>query len=90
MAKDVDEMKNEVANDEGTDQEEVPNISINDLVLMTRIIDAASQRGAIRGEEMTTVGALRDKIYTVVKAVSPDSIESAENDEGSQEEPENS
>ena len=51
--------------------EEVPTITAGDLNLMVNIIDAGSQRGAWRGEELSTVGNLRTKLAAVVKAVTP-------------------
>ena len=50
---------------------ELPQISAGDLATMVRIIDAGSQRGTFKGEEMETVGALRNKLATVVNALMP-------------------
>ncbi len=52
-----------------------PSIAVSDLQLVVRIIDVASSRGAFRGEELSAVGALRDKVFNVLKAVAPESVQ---------------
>ena len=51
-----------------TEQTTAPNISLNDFVVVVNIIDACSQRGAFKGDELTAVGQLRDKFASFVKA----------------------
>lgn len=46
-------------------------VTAGDIATMVRIIDASSQRGAFRGEELETVGALRTKLATIVNALAP-------------------
>lgn len=64
------------------------SLNLNDLKLMAQIIKIVSNRGAIQPEEMSTVGALYNKLVTFIKAASPeektsdDSNESADNTEG--------
>lgn len=65
-----------------TANKEVPQISAGDLATMVRIIDAGSQRGSFKGEEMETVGALRNKLATVVNALAPKPEETKETEEG--------
>jgi hypothetical protein len=50
---------------------EQTNISLNDFVMTVNIIDACSQRGAFKGDELATVGQLRDKFAAFVKANAP-------------------
>lgn len=38
-----------------------PGISLNDIALAVQVVDLASGRGALRGDELTTVGNLRDR-----------------------------
>lgn len=38
-----------------------PGLSLNDIAATVQIIDAASARGAIRGEEMVAVGTVRER-----------------------------
>jgi len=40
----------------------VPNISYGDIMASVRIIDAATSRGAIRGEELVSVGTVRERL----------------------------
>lgn len=46
-------------------------ITANDLATMVRIIDAGSQRGTFRGEELAAVGVLRNKLAAAVNALAP-------------------
>lgn len=46
-------------------------ISLNDLALMVNIIDTCTKRGAFEGNELATIGAIRNKIETFVKANMP-------------------
>lgn len=60
-----------------TDTVETPaaeqaTIGIVDLQNALKIIDAAAERGAFRGNEMTAVGAVRDKIHTFLEALPKD------------------
>lgn len=48
-----------------------PSISIQELALTVNIIDAAVERGAIKGNEIKVVGDLREKLVAFVKANSP-------------------
>lgn len=50
-----------------TPQAEPVQLSYNDLAAALQIIDVCVQRGAIRGEEMTSVGTVRDRISAFVE-----------------------
>lgn len=56
---------------------EIPNISAGDLQTVVRLIDAGSQRGAWRGEELAVIGELRTKFIQVLKAIAPESVTEA-------------
>lgn len=43
-------------------------LTINDLAAVVQIIDIVSARGAFRGDELSQVGALRDKYAAFIKA----------------------
>jgi hypothetical protein len=62
--------------------EEVMNedvkLDLQDLAGAVRIIDIAIERGAIKGEEASVVGKIRDNLVTFVKAHVPASEESEE------------
>ena len=50
--------------------QDVPeSISLVDLQTLLQIVDLASQRGAFRGGEMSTVGQLYDKLATFLNNV---------------------
>ena len=51
--------------------EQQEGISLNDLALMVNIIDTCTKRGSFEGSELATVGTIRDKIETFVKANMP-------------------
>lgn len=51
--------------------QEQTTLGLNDLALMANIIQITSQRGAIKAEEMETVGALYKKLAEFVNANTP-------------------
>lgn len=65
-------------------QEQSPaDLTINDLTAMKSIIDVASDRGAFKPNEMTTVGMVYTKLETFLKAVADQQAAQAEaQDEG--------
>ena len=42
-------------------------ISINDLISVVSLIDIVSSRGAFKGQELTTIGTLRDKLALFIE-----------------------
>lgn len=48
-----------------------PSISLPDIAFALRIIDTAAERGAFRGNELTPVGQVRDRIAAFLEAVTP-------------------
>ena len=50
---------------------EAPQLNINDLVSIVKIIDACSERGAFKGKEMASVGAVRERIAAFAEANQP-------------------
>lgn len=46
-------------------------LSLNDLGAMIRVIDVCSKRGAFEGNELTQVGALRDRVVAFLEANAP-------------------
>lgn len=58
-------------------------INLNDMVVMVNIIDACTERGSFKGNELMTVGTLREKLANFVREHQPkqttvESQESAE------------
>lgn len=47
---------------EETQTQESVQLQINDLQAILQVIDVLSSRGAVRPEEMSQVGAIRDKL----------------------------
>lgn len=43
-------------------------LTINDIASAVQLIDVVTSRGAFRGDELSQVGALRDKYAAFVKA----------------------
>ena len=48
------------------------SITLNDMIMMVNIIDACSERGAFKGNELASVGTLRDKLATFVRENKPE------------------
>lgn len=51
--------------------QEVLQVTAGDLALMVKIIDAGSERGAWKGEELGTIGSIRTKMVQIVQSVAP-------------------
>ena len=62
------------------------SISLNDLQLLMNIVDLSTQRGAFRGNELTQVGAVYDKLNAFLSFVAEQ--QAAAQEETAQEEPE--
>lgn len=54
------------------------SVNISDLESVVRIIDAASERGAFKGSELSSVGTVRDKIANFLTQVAARQAEAAE------------
>ena len=63
---------------EGTENQGVDSISLNDLQVLANVVDLASQRGAFRGNELTQVGAVFDKLSAFLAQVAAAQAEQAE------------
>lgn len=53
------------------DTPSTPQINLSDMQNVLRIIDVAAERGAFRGNELTTVGGVRDKLAAFLEATLP-------------------
>lgn len=62
-------------------QNEEVGISLQDIAACAQIIDLATSRGALRGEELTVVGGIRDKLVRFIKANTPDEEPEADAEE---------
>jgi hypothetical protein len=52
-------------------EETTVQLSLNDFALVINIIDACTERGAFKGNELATIGQLREKFVAFVKANTP-------------------
>lgn len=48
-----------------------PQITVVDLQNILQVIDVAATRGAFRGNELTSVGSVRDKLASFLESVAP-------------------
>ena len=80
--------KKKEAVEEQVQQTEAPedtSISLNDLQVLSNIVDLATQRGAFRGNELTQVGQVFDKLSTFLAQVAAAQAEQTDAEEGTQE-----
>ena len=56
---------------EETEKAQAPEINIADFSAILQIIDVASTRGAFKGAELSTVGAIRDRVAAFVEFYTP-------------------
>ena len=69
----------EVPAEEG---QQVPeSIGLNDLQLLAQIVDLATQRGAFRGNELSQVGGVYDKLSNFLGYVAEQQAQAQEADE---------
>lgn len=50
------------------EQPAAPSLQLTDLVLALQTIQTVAQRGAIRADEMSTVGPLHDRLFAFLEA----------------------
>lgn len=54
--------------EEQANAEQAQNLSVQDLLLLAQVIQVAANRGAIKAEEMTNVGAVYNKLIAFLQA----------------------
>ena len=64
------------------EQPQAPSVSVNDLVNVYNIIDLASKRGAFQANELSSVGAVANKVKEFVDHVQASQKAAAEVAEG--------
>lgn len=47
---------------------EAPSLSLNDLVLLLNVVRVTAERGAIKADEMSAVGAVYEKLQKFLQA----------------------
>ena len=69
-----------------TEQTQAPNLQLQDLLLVVQTLQAVTQRGAFRAEEMSNIGGLYDRLVNFLVAsgaIKPkDQTETAEQTQG--------
>ena len=60
-------------------------LNVQDIVNAVKIIDVVSGRGAVKGDELSSVGAVRDRLVAFVNANTPQQTEEDVEPEGSEE-----
>jgi len=56
---------------EGASAPEDVSLNVQDMVNVVKIIDVVSGRGAVKGDEMSSVGRVRDRLVAFVNANTP-------------------
>ncbi len=67
-------------------EEQQPQLTLNDFALVINIIDACTERGAFKGNELAAIGQLREKFVAFVKANTPEQEQSETKTEETEEE----
>lgn len=65
----MSEAATEFTQEESPEETQAESISLNDLASLMQIVELASTRGAFRAAEMSTVGALFDRLNGFLSAV---------------------
>ena len=62
------------------------SLNVQDIINVVKIIDVVTDRGAIKGDELSSVGAVRDKLVAFVNANAPQPPAEEETESGDSEE----
>ncbi len=54
--------------DQNQPSPEQPSLALSDLVLLLNLIRVTSERGAIKADELSAVGAVYDKLFKFLEA----------------------
>ena len=65
---------------EETQEVQAPEVNIGDFGAILQIIDVASTRGAFKGAELSSVGAVRDRVAAFVDFYTPKEEKAGEED----------
>jgi hypothetical protein len=57
--------------DENNEVQTPPSVTINDIAFLVQIIEIVAQRGAFKAEELSTVGAVYDKVKAFIANATP-------------------
>ena len=59
-------------------------LNVQDIINVVKIIDVVSGRGAVKGDELSSVGAVRDRLVAFVNANAPQPTEEEVEPQGSE------
>tara|TARA_Y100000114_G_C11589448_1_gene245025 strand:+ start:255 stop:506 length:252 start_codon:yes stop_codon:yes gene_type:complete len=60
-------------------------LNVQDIINVVKIIDVVSGRGAVKGDELSSVGSVRDRLVAFVNANTPQPTEGEVEPKGSEE-----
>lgn len=80
MAK-KEKINEQVAENEQVESSAPDGISLNELQLLANIVDLATQRGAFRGNELSQVGAVYDRLTSFLGFVAQQQEEARQSQE---------
>ena len=70
-------MTEEVNAPQGAEEQQAPNLSLQDISTFVQIIDLCSKRGGFEGQEMEAIGGLRNRTVAFLNAASAEQGEKA-------------
>ena len=70
-------MTEEVNAPQGAEEQQAPNLSLQDISTFVQIIDICSKRGGFEGQEMEAIGGLRNRTVAFLNAASAEQGEKA-------------
>lgn len=61
-------------------------LTLNDFALVVNIIDACTERGAFKGNELASIGQIREKFVAFIKANTPEGEQTTDTEKENTEE----
>jgi hypothetical protein len=60
-------VEGEFAGEAQVQEQQAPGITLNDIVAAVQIVDVVTQRGGIKGEELLSVGTVRERFVAFLR-----------------------
>lgn len=54
--------------EQATQEQQAPGLSLQDIAAAVQVVDLASSRGAIRGDELMAIGSVRERFVAFLRA----------------------
>lgn len=67
-------------------EENQTQLTLNDFSLVVNIIDACTERGAFKGNELAPIGEIREKFVAFIKANTPEGEQTTDKEKENTEE----